>query len=198
MKPAELYFEPVLIGLATLFVAAMMGSRELEAWLLHADIGELAIAIAAAYFVGIVVDRTADAILDPLNHHHRLQVAMKELRGRNVEDRSDPFPEDAYHIATTESEQASEYVYYLRSRIRLTRAMLVLAPACAVGVALRFSDASASTQHVAVALVYAIYGIALLNRCREVKQATATLLAVPHANLGPPRTRDLVDTSVLE
>jgi hypothetical protein len=174
MKPAELYFEPVLIGLATLFIAGLLGLPALESRLLGAGAGEVAAAVATAYFVGIVVDRVSDAMLDPINHRHRLLFARKEPRVDAAGKRCDPFPEDAYHVATLGSEQASDYVHYLRSRIRLMRAMLVLAPACGVGFAVRLSQEGSLTRAGAIAVVCVTYGLAIILRCRE-----ASVLAMP-------------------
>jgi hypothetical protein len=177
-----------------------MGSSALEAWLIDADLGELAVAVAASYFVGIVVDRVADAILDPINHHHRLKFALKQLRRRTSDNGRDPFPEDAYHVATLQNPQATEYVYYLRSRIRLLRAMLVLSPAFGVAVALRISSAvDPIWRHVAIGIVCAIYALAVVFRLKETRAATAARVRDRRSsNLAAPRTDGLLDTAVLE
>jgi hypothetical protein len=207
MKPTELYFEPVLIGFATLFITGMMASPALEAWLIDAgDLDKLAVTVAASYFVGIVVDRVADAILDRINHHHRLKFALKQLRRRTSDNERDPFPEDAYHVATLQNQQATEYVYYLRSRIRLMRAMLVLSPAFGVAVALRISRFVDPTSVVdsiwhrgAIGMVCATYVFAVVFRLRETSVVTAPRLRDRRSShFAPPRTDGLLDSAVLE
>ena len=93
MKTSELLVEPVLIGFAVLATIAWMASPDLESWLLEADIGKLAAAATAAYFAGIVFDRLADTIVSRLDHHHRLQFALRE-RKKLDKGSPDPFPED--------------------------------------------------------------------------------------------------------
>src|SRR5262249_3875354 len=177
MKPGEVYVEPVLIGFATLLIAAMMGSRELESWLLTVSTGELAAALAASYFVGIIVDRLGDAVLDPLNQHHRLLFALDEMERPEKPRGRDPFPEDRYNVMRMKEEQAADHIDYLRSRIRLMRAMVVLAPAAGVAVALRMATSSQHArtltqvrmmeivQYATIFVVCLFYIVVVILRC---------------------------------
>ena len=199
MKAGELFVEPVLIGFGVLLTVAMMGFPKLEEWLLKTEWGQLALAAGAAYFSGIVFDRVADTILGRLEHLHRLRFATSELARGSVKLQRDPFPEDQYHIALMGPDQAWEHAYYLRSRIRLTRAMLVLIPALGVAAAIRAADEPYWVYCVAVSLVVLTYSFAIFVRTRElVPVIREELISNPSGCFGLPRTNGLTSREVAE
>lgn len=189
MKTGELLVEPVVIGLAVLATVAMMTSTTLETWLLEADLGAVALAAAAAYLVGVLFDRLADTILDRLQHCHRLKFAIEELKRFQNTAQEDPFPEDRYHLRVMESEHAWEHAYFLRSRIRLTRAILVLTPALGLSLILRVSDESDVIRIVIICFLVLTYTTATLVRASKKMRVSEELLTKqPEGNFDFPRT----------
>jgi hypothetical protein len=90
--------------------------------------------VAGAYAAGIVVDRCADTVLQDLEKHHRLREAVSELSYGDVEDlkikNEDPFPEDRMRLKILKKGGSlADYHDYLRSRMRITRAIACLLPA---------------------------------------------------------------------
>jgi hypothetical protein len=196
MKTAELLVEPLLIGYSVLVLAALLASPDLEKWLLSVSLDKVATAAAFAYFVGVIFDRVADTILGPLNHHHRLQFALDEI----TDDRApagDPFPEEAYHIRTMQSEWAWEHTSYLRSRIRLLRALVVLTPALGIAVAVRLSEPGTVVRFVAVLIVLVTYLVIGINAGNRPPRIRTERLGKP-GRFDPPRTEDLSDPRVIE
>lgn len=163
MKTTELFVEQVLIGLAVVVTGALFVSVEAATFIFKADLGALAVLGAVAYLVGILFDRFGDTILACLEQHHRLQFALKQL-GKGGGKRGDPFPEDTYRISVFHNDQASDYAHYLRSRIRLTRALTVLAPALSLGIALYLTNAKCPERPVAGLLAVVVYSCLFLKR----------------------------------
>jgi hypothetical protein len=164
MKLGELFVEPVLIGFAALLALVLLLAPDLEPGLRTIELENAAIALTAAYFCGIVFDRLADTILSRLEHHHRLQFALEHPDPRPGWD---PFPEDEYHIALMASPEAWEHAYYLKSRIRLTRGLLVLAPALGVAATVRAVQAGPSLRMAVAIAVIAIYAVCIWLRAGE-------------------------------
>lgn len=193
MRTSELLVEPLLIGFAVLITAAFLGSPDLERWFLGASLENVAGPAVAAYLAGVVFDRLADTILGPLEHHHRLQFA---LRVRNFSG-SDPFPEDTYHIRVMHNEVAWTHASYLRSRIRIIRALLVLTPALGVAVAVRTATATTLVRFLALSCVLWVYLIVGVNAARRRDPMTAARLNSSDASIGdPPRTDGPSDSDV--
>ncbi|MDA0264440.1 MAG: hypothetical protein O3A93_09500 [Chloroflexi bacterium] len=140
MKTTELFVEQVLIGFLALLPVAIL----FHDWFLDVipfedsrvfvqfAIG--AIGLGGAYLVGIVYDRCADTMFGELERFKRITF----LQGRNLISDStvDPFPEEQYRIQVLKSEAASSYMDYLRSRIRLTRALATILPALTFSIVL--------------------------------------------------------------
>jgi hypothetical protein len=194
MKTAELLVEPLLIGYSVLVLAALMTSPELEKWLLSVSLDKVATAAAFAYFVGVIFDRVADTILGPLNHHHRLRFALDEV----IDDRApakDPFPEDAYHVRVMQSEWSWAHTSYLRSRIRLLRALVVLTPALGIAVAVRLVQPAPTVRFFAALIVVVTYFLVGVNAGNRPLRIRTERLDKP-GTFDPPRTEDLSDPNV--
>lgn len=176
MKITALLVEPTLIGLAVLTAIALAASPALDSWLLDDKTSNLVIVSAIAYFLGITFDRTADTILNRFLVLHRLAFSRK-LGEKSAEPKvvPDPFPEDLQHLAIAQGPAAWEYLSYHRSRIRLTRAILVLTPALAVAIAIRLADEAAWMRWAAIGVTIFVYALAFAARSGEELPKTDSL-----------------------
>jgi hypothetical protein len=142
MSTTEVFVEQVLIGLLVLAVVALVvvdPDVDLLAKMTGDWMQGLA-AVAAAYLVGIVYDRVADTMLEDVERHRRLRFAIHR-HGKDdpiTADTPDPFPEDQLRVRLYSSEAGTAQWNYIRSRMRLTRAMATLVPALSFLWLLRF------------------------------------------------------------
>ena len=191
MKTTELFVEQVLIGLVVITTAALMVSDELLKTILEANLGAVAVLAAGAYLVGIVYDRLADTLLQDLERHNRLLFALN-LHYKSPQDTSDPFPEDELRNRLLYNGEASDYAHYLRSRMRLTRALTTLIPPMGVAVALNMLGDRPTERFVGASIVAAVYVLAWLAKIRRRRPATAAALkSSPRDRYKLPRTGDL-------
>jgi hypothetical protein len=198
VKTTELFVEQVIIGLAVIAVGALIIGGAVVKFVLTAELGELAVVVAVAYLIGIVFDRFSDTLLGGLEQHHRLRFALKQLKS-GLAPLEDPFPEDKYRMLILRHNRASDYAHYLRSRIRLTRAMTVLAPALFVAISGTLSKVAGIERNVICMVVVAVYTISFLVRVRKRQNASAeNLKKHPKGSYDPPRTTALLDGVVHE
>ncbi len=137
MKLTELYFEQVLIGFLILLIAALPWLPEIAAVAPNLkELGSVAAigsaAIGIAFFIGIPFDRLADTLTERLDRLQRLKFAYERTREEKYEAGSDPFPEDTWTLKCLNEDKIVQQWNYLRSRIRLTRALAVFVPALTV------------------------------------------------------------------
>ena len=135
MKTTEIFVEQVLIGAMVLIVIALFLGYGVEDLSPKDNAGAAAMAVfglGAAYLAGIVYDRVNDTMLEAIERRSRLRaVAGFPKYGR----RYDPLPEDQLRLRIQIADKAvAEYADYLRTRIRLTRALATLAPVFALAV----------------------------------------------------------------
>ena len=131
MKTTEVFVEQVLTGLLLILIFTLpfgLLSGELFGnafeWTDMRILNGL-IAVGIAYLIGVPADRIADTLLSGLEKRHRGRVAAKEKLTYE-----DPFPEGLLKIAVLAAGGATaEWSDYLRSRIRLARALAVYSPA---------------------------------------------------------------------
>jgi hypothetical protein len=139
MKTTDLYLEQVLIGFLVILIAALPWIPQL--WAHSGDvktgisiIGGSA-ALGFAFFIGIPFDRLADTLSERLDIRHRLKFALDYLIKPEADRKDfpvgDPFPEDMLMILCRRDQSVTRAHDYLRSRLRLTRALAVYAPAMA-------------------------------------------------------------------
>ena len=157
MKSTELFVEQTLTGFLVLSAAAVpfvpveslqKVSDEAKGGI---DIGSAAGAIGAAYLLGVIFDRFADTLLERFNRWNRLLFAIELREDNKALSPPDPFPEDQLQIEVIhEGGEAWEWMDYLRSRIRIARAMTVFVPALTISIelAIGFRDSSAAIQAV--------------------------------------------------
>src|SRR5919106_1197337 len=136
MKTTELFVEPTLTG----FLVLAAGAAPFLSWETlqelpdeaqgGIDIGSAAGAIGVAYLLGIIFDRFADTLLARFNRWNRLLFAIELKKEKEALSPDDPFPEDQLQIEVIhEGDEAWEWMDYLRSRIRIARAMTAFVPA---------------------------------------------------------------------
>lgn len=150
MKTTELYAEQVLIGIIVILVFVLPWLPEIRAlakdWQTAATFAAGSMIIGGAFLLGIVADRFADTLTEPLETHQRLRFMWQRLIDASEPDqkipdadeqwtfldrlygdkKNDPYPEDLLYLrALTRSNPIVDWVHYHRSRIRLTRALLV-------------------------------------------------------------------------
>lgn len=145
MKTTELFVEQLVIGVATLVTGLLLFDPLMIADLRNAEFGQVVLATTAAYLLGIVADRVADTLLERVERIHRLSIGLRAWwRAEDAlqPQAPDPFPEDALRARLWSAAPAvTEYATYHRSRMRLTRALTVLAPAAGAAlVALRIES----------------------------------------------------------
>ena len=134
MKSTELFVEQTLTGFLVLSAAAapfipletMLSGGDAESGI---DVSSAAGAIGAAYLLGVVFDRFADTLLERFNRWNRLLFAIELFKDKEAPP-GDPFPEDRLQIEVIrQGGQTWEWMDYLRSRIRIARAMTAFVPA---------------------------------------------------------------------
>ena len=150
MNTAELYVEPILIGALTVALLSLPFAPEL--WgIVRSDLLKSfdgvafgALLVGVIYFVGILADRLMDTCLEPLERHNRVRFALSKLPVPDkydlykTEDRKDIFaaaghrdffPEDTYRWQVfAQAPRIADSLDYIRTRIRLLRALAFLLP----------------------------------------------------------------------
>jgi hypothetical protein len=122
-----------------------------------------------AYLIGMVYDRIADTLLQDLESHSRLQVALESFKIRDCGvDRfivpfTDPFEDGKYRILVLGNSQATDHMEYLRSRLRLTRALATVLPGIMLSLLLAMDYGKASSWWTVIAVMLpVIYAATLL------------------------------------
>ena len=180
MKSTELFVEQTLTGFLVLTAAAapFVSMETLQKLPDDAkggiDIGSAAGAIGAAYLLGVVFDRFADTLLERLNRWNRLLFAIKLMKDDKALEPDDPFPEDRLQIELIkQGDEAWEWMDYLRSRIRIARAMTAFVPALtlslmlAVGLHDRPRAINAALTIVVVAYLASFLASRILERSKS-------------------------------
>jgi hypothetical protein len=179
MKTTEMFIEQILIGGTLLLIIYLLfpdifqviaKKWSEEGTLLNVFIGTTA--LGAAYLLGMVYDRFADTLLEDQEKRARLRYALEKYESdkTNLEDL---FPESWYLILVlTAGEGVTERAAYLRSRIRLLRALTTLLPALAVSFSLweignKNPNEFPGRAIVTLALVF-VYGGVFLSKLFKV------------------------------
>lgn len=194
MKTTELFVEQVLIGLVVLATGALMISNDLFQRVLDANLGKIALLLAGAYLVGIVYDRFGDTLLGHLEQHHRLLFALEQY-GKSAGDPDDPYPEARYRIRILADGEASGRAHYLRSRMRLTRALATIVPGLSVAVAVALVDEPADRLAGGL-LVIGVYALAFIGEVRRGKFKPEEFKQDPKRVRALPKTRHLRDDEI--
>jgi len=138
MKTTELYIEPIIVGFFALIMCALPFSRDLAAFTqglpqigLQKDIAIGLMLVGASYLIGILIDRSLDSVLAVMERHARLQFASQELKKKwTIATWQDPYPEDEFRALAFlhGGNNAAAWLQYIRTRVRLLRAMMFLLP----------------------------------------------------------------------
>ena len=170
MKTTELFVEQTLTGFLVLTAAAapFLSWETLEELPEEAkggiDISSAAGAIGAAYLLGVIFDRFADTLLERINRWNRLLFAIELKEENKALSPDDPFPEDQLQIEVIhQGDEAWEWMDYIRSRIRVARAMTAFVPALTLSMelALGLRDRPGMVKAV-LAIIVAAYVAAFL------------------------------------
>lgn len=174
LKSTEIVVEQLIIGLLFLaiiylFVFGHSPPLDTSADTAFNKFVFTAVIVLVAYAAGIVVDRWADTLLQNLEKQQRLAVALQRIKHRELramdddpeeDDRRDLLPEDVVRIRIlVQGNDVVDYHDYLRTRLRITRAITCLAPALFVALLLFHIEAVEGLRAgvgAAVALVYVI------------------------------------------
>lgn len=125
------------------------------------------VVVLAAYAVGIFVDRWADTSLQNIEAQLRLKVALRFAdrdtlsawcEMKSLRESIDPLPEDRIRIRILEDGgAAAEYHDYLRTRLRITRAIAFMLPSLFVASAAAATNVGADLRTALGALVALVY-----------------------------------------
>lgn len=136
MKTTELFVEQTLTGFLVLTAGAapFLSWEKLQKLPGEAkggiDISSAAGAIGVAYLLGVIFDRFADTLLERINRWNRLLFTIELKEENKALSPDDPFPEDQLQIEVIQTgDEAWEWMDYIRSRIRVARAMTAFVPA---------------------------------------------------------------------
>ena len=130
MKTTELFVEQTLTGFMILTAAAVpfLAWETLEE-LPEVDVSSAAGAIGVAYLLGVIFDRFADTLLERFNRWKRVLFAIELKEENKALSPDDPFPEDQLEIEVIfQGDEAWEWMDYIRSRLRVARAMAAFVP----------------------------------------------------------------------
>jgi len=141
MKTTEIFIEQVLVGSIVLAIAVLPLYAEIPCRWPTIECTKLtfvggvaggAVLLGLVYLVGMVFDRLADTILETWERHMRLRFAFKATTGWPRPWR-DPFPEGKYKTRILiQGGAVSEWIEYLRTRIRLARSLAIFLPGLTV------------------------------------------------------------------
>jgi hypothetical protein len=170
MKTTELFVEQTLTGFLVLAAGAapFLSWEKLEKLPGEAkggiDISSAAGAIGVAYLLGVVFDRFADTLLERINRWNRLLFTIDLKKENKALSPDDPFPEDRLQIEVIhKGDEAWEWMDYIRSRIRVARAMAAFVPAVTLSIQLAVGfRAHPGMIRAVLAIVVAAYVAAFL------------------------------------
>jgi hypothetical protein len=147
VNATDVYVEQLIIGgiVVVIVCVLMTGALPPMTW------NKTGVAFAAiAYLVGLLYDRVGDTLLERIEKRQRLEFA------REQKPASDPFPEDVYRMKVLRAgDDIAKQYQYLRSRIRLARAMTTLAPAGTIALLVHERAGAGPIVMAAVLLAYA-------------------------------------------
>jgi hypothetical protein len=161
MQTTEIFVEQLIIGVLTLLAVVLLVAPSAITTMTDPGVATGALFLGGAYLTGIIADRFIDTLLEDAEQHQRLVTAIaahEKLGGEKAKPdvaaapAQDPFPEDRLRVALLRDEHLAPYGNYLRSRIRLMRALAVLFPGIAIGLAAVSIDVDVRVNYRAIPL----------------------------------------------
>jgi hypothetical protein len=151
MRTTEVFIDQVLIGFVVLAIFILPFLDMSLPFDVSAAQG--VVLTGTAYLIGIPFDRFANTLLSGLEQRHRLRYAWD----KRVPAMDDPFPEEQLITKVLTSEgAAADWLNYLRSRVRLSRALAAFLPALTAAIALNVTDNRELSKWILL-LVSAVY-----------------------------------------
>lgn len=143
MNTTDLYVEQVLIGALVLLALVMPWAPEIlcaiKDWEAVDRVGGGALVLGISFLLGILFDRFADTLTEPLERHQRLHFAFEQVFKKCKQDvrltfsaayGDEPVAEGKLRMQLLrETGHLVDWMNYHRSRIRLARAMAAYFPA---------------------------------------------------------------------
>ena len=136
MKTTEVFVEQVIIGSIVLLLGYFLHQESLA--FLFSQFPQFNETVAAiifgiilvglAYLIGIVYDRYADSIFQDFERLGRIRYVLDNEKENVIRSEDELFPEDKYRMLLYKQAQAINKEDYLRSRLRLIRALATLTP----------------------------------------------------------------------
>jgi hypothetical protein len=191
VKATEIFVEQLLIGLMVLFSTYMLAHGDLSSRWIAQQMDAFStkdsifvnvifgfLIVGTAYLIGIVYDRWADTILQDIDQHSRLHYALKGLGKNNFDEliclEKDPYPEQDIRLQIMiQGKTLADYHNYLRSRIRLTRAMTTFIPIISLSLlmnSLHLCHKQRLPITISVAVIYAFVLTFKIFRLRRLKK----------------------------
>lgn len=173
MKTTEIFAEQIIIGFLILGIIVLpfltcikwnQSKMNLE------NIGKGILIITLAYLLGIIFDRFADTLLSRHEQYNRLNFAkdLKEKLHEKQFTQKDPFPEEIWRMKIlSRKDGTTDFMEYLRSRIRLSRSLAVFLPALTISGLLKIgldtnSDYFLNLTRITLGFIAIVYTFAFL------------------------------------
>lgn len=137
MRTTEIFAEQIIIGFLILgiIVLPFLTLKWNQSQINLGNIGKGILIIILAYLLGIIFDRFADTLLSRHEQYNRLNFAekLKEKLHEKQFTQKDPFPEEIWRMKIlSRKDGTTDFMEYLRSRIRLSRSLAVFLPALTI------------------------------------------------------------------
>lgn len=173
MKTTEIFAEQIIIGFLILGIIVLSNVINIE-WnklqLNLENIGKGILIIALAYLLGIIFDRFADTLLSRHEQLNRLKFAknLKKKFQDTLFSQKDPFPEEIWRMRIlARKDGTTDFMEYLRSRIRLSRSLAVFLPALTISGLLKIgldtnSDYFLNMTRITLGFIALVYTLAFL------------------------------------
>jgi hypothetical protein len=190
MQTTNLVVEQMIIGILTVLAGALLISCKLVVSLFEIDLGAAVILLAVVYLAGIIFDKLADTLLQDVEQALVLCKAFQRTEGKPP--LSDPFPIEILRIWMLDKsgQGLTDHADYVRSRIRLSRALMVVTPALTAGAASAVIEASGGSTFLRIGLagiVVFFYTLAFLMKATDTQWLNGKKL---------PKTQNLVEEPV--
>jgi hypothetical protein len=165
MSTAQVSIELILAGILGLcaFALPFWRGTDISNELLQSD--ALIGVLGAAYLLGVVFDKLADTMLEPMENFLRLKQADKFLDDNPKFERKDAFPQNKLEFMLRKAKDGRlEWMDSLKSRIRTSRELAVLGLPATMGIAIyQGLTKDCAAGHIQACSAQWIYILVVLN-----------------------------------